>query len=240
MISDSDYAIPTDVTQKKLLEFGDFMMPHLIYSLLQSKVAEPDRILDVDYLQDLWISGAVTDAVYRVVPINILDKEFIDSAKEALDKDRKLAAIILIATAIEHRINVFYRLFLGARLPDHMITDIIRSSFHAKSNWLMILASEVEIPENLNKRLKLLIDTRNSIIHYKAIPDWPKPASIQDSFEKQLQEVVSKNLLGLPDELQVFLDSVVDKNDPYRKMALDAWEAFKKEIRKRRQAEEET
>lgn len=240
MIDDSDEPTPTDAVQQKLLELGDFMMPHLIYYLLQSKKAEPNKIFDVDYLHTLWKSGAIADAVYHVSPIDILGEEFIDSARDALNKDRRLTAVILIATAIEHKINVFYRFSLSTKLPEHMVTDIIRSSFYAKSNWLMLLTNEVEIPEDLNKRLRLLMETRNSIVHYKANSDWPKPTLLQNNFERQLQEIISDNLLELPNELEVFLDSVVDKNDPYRKMAFNAWETFKVETRRRQQAERET
>lgn len=109
----------------------------------------------------------------RKITIQIsLHEQFSNEAFRLWDEGKKYPAIVLFATAAEQVINTYYRhAFLASGLSHEEITAVIRSqSIDAKLSWLMKLATKTLFPQALGKRLRIVFEIRNSIVHYKAVP----------------------------------------------------------------------
>jgi hypothetical protein len=81
--------------------------------------------------------------------------------------------LVLIATVIEHQLNIVYREALSEHdnLDDDSITKIIRNNtLSDKTGWLFNLILRNEMDYNLQKELFKLAELRNQIVHYKAFP----------------------------------------------------------------------
>lgn len=197
-------------------------LPAMIENLLRRGMLDRDRLSDLAYVHSVIKQNS--EIILDSYSVTRIDDEFIESAQEALAQGRKLAALVLIATSIEHIINLFYRQVLETKLGDDVITEVIRNSIHAKLGWISSLITTRQIPPQLVIRIKSLMDLRNTIVHYKA-----EPAHIDDDkrgsynfINYQINNIDFVELFALPSELETELDKIIEEMIPERKIAREA------------------
>jgi hypothetical protein len=105
------------------------------------------------------------------------------------------------------------------KFTDEDITKVIKNNnFEDKTGWLMSLVFKTELEQNLKRNIKKLIDIRNAIIHYKAVP-FTLSDTIDDckdshsSIENQIKNL-DFDILSIPDELDEALNAQLIKLNP--------------------------
>jgi hypothetical protein len=139
-----------------------------------------------------------------------LDDQFLESAKEAAQLGRIPVAVVLVATAIEHRLNIFYRDVLEdySGLSINETTEAIRSNAATKLGWLFHLVTSKEIPDELFRQIKQVFDLRNAFVHYKSIMvSWNEKEKSAELIEK-VNEIGLQNILDLPDKVEEELATI--------------------------------
>jgi hypothetical protein len=146
------------------------LMPTIIFSLLSAQKIDKNRTADPEYLWSVVLDNGNMFNDWHAV--HAIDEEYVVAAKEAAGVGRILVAVVLIATAVEHKINVFFRMLLHEKcgLDCDEVTQAIRTNLESKIGWLFLLASGEEFPDELRKRIHQLQQWRNSLVHYKAVP----------------------------------------------------------------------
>ncbi|VVB72285.1 Uncharacterised protein [uncultured archaeon] len=132
-----------------------------------------------------------------------------------------MVAVVLIVTAIEQLMNVYYRNVLELRgLPQEDITKIIRRcNVDVKIDWLITLVLGHELPKDLKKSITDLVELRNSIVHYKAIPG-PLEGD-EDSATRILARIENLGFdpLEIPLKLERTLENILEETNPDYKMS---------------------
>jgi len=148
------------------------VLPAMICNLLEDGTLDSARVSDRDYV---W--AVLQKEVHSLLEVmgdvgGSITHDIDRSARDLLGANKHEAAVILFATAIEHRLNIFYRLSLAfSGLSDEQITEIIRTTnLNAKTGWLLFLVAKYELKEDLRKQLVELIELRNQLVHFKAVP----------------------------------------------------------------------
>lgn len=206
-------------------------IPSILIQLLMHRNIDKEKISDSEYL---WSkvkderSNLASDIFYIVV----FHEQFLEVAKKSLDEGKNEVAIVLIATAIEHVLNINYRQIMKFRgFSDEDITKIIKNNnFEDKIGWLMSLIFEKDLGPELRKNINKIIEIRNAIIHYKASPFKlsDKIESITDShsiIEKQI-EILDFDILSIPDELDEALNALFIELNPELKLVTEMMEVM--------------
>jgi uncharacterized protein YutE (UPF0331/DUF86 family) len=149
------------------------------------------------------------------------DNQLIEAARDAIKQERIPVAIILVATSIEHVVNIFYREILEKRykLSSDEATDAIRSNFQTKLSWLLKILSNHEISEELRKRVKQIIDLRNALVHYKALGSRFDEVDKVDSLVEQAKKIGLEVILNTPSDLESELASMLEAIFPEYELA---------------------
>ena len=145
-----------------------------------------------------------------------IHEDFAESAEDAIAADRPEVAVVLVATAVEHILNEFYREVLAPRLSDEVITEVLRSKLHVKLGWLMTLAVGRSIPSGLGNRIKRLADLRNAFVHHKCVPfklGNPVGESYYHRLVKQVRDLGLESLHSIPRDLQNELEAILEEVD---------------------------
>ncbi len=153
--------------------FRENILPNLVRHLIVDGLLDTNRLSDKNYIASVirFHSKELIDDL----PINVvIEDEFLESARDAIAADRPAVAIVMIATSIEHKLNIFYRnAFIEneSNLDNNVITNIIRSnSLSDKTGWLFSFVLHRKMDSDLQKTILELAELRNQIVHYKAIP----------------------------------------------------------------------
>jgi len=152
--------------------FAEKLLPVLIRKLIIAGMLDTAKLSEADYI--LSVVKSHPEFVKDLAFIVSIDDDFLESARDAIAVNRPEVAIILIATIVEHQLNMFYREALNEHdgLDDESITKIIRSnSLSDKTSWLFKLVLRDEMDGNLQRKLLNLSELRNQIVHYKAAPE---------------------------------------------------------------------
>jgi hypothetical protein len=150
----------------------DHFLPALIRILIAKKILDVNRLSEGDYI--LSVIKENTEFIDDIRFIVSIDEDFIESARDAIAIHRPEVAIVLIATVIEHQLNILYREALSEHenLDDDSTTKIIRNNtLSDKISWLFNLVLRDKMDHDLQKELLNLAELRNQIVHYKAVPE---------------------------------------------------------------------
>lgn len=194
-------------------------VPGILIQLLLNGMIDKSKISDPDYL---WskVMDDKSDILRDIFYIINAHRDFLEVAKIALDTNKQMVAVVLISTAIEHILNGHYRYFMRlSRFNDDDITKVIKNNnFDDKTGWLMTLIFKTELERNLKRNIKNLIDIRNAIIHYKAVP-FTLDDAIDDSIDshsiiKNQIKNLDFDMLAIPEELEEALSDQLIKLNP--------------------------
>jgi hypothetical protein len=192
-------------------------VPGILIQLLLNGMIDKSKISDPDYLWSKVINdmGEILGDIFYIVNAH---KDFLEIAKIAIDTNKQMVAVVLISTTVEHILNCHYRYFMRlSGFTDEDITKIIKNNnFDDKTGWLMTLIFKTELEPNLKRNIKNLIDIRNAIIHYKAVPFKLDDAIRTDShsiIENQIKNL-DFDMLAIPEELEEALNAQLIKLNP--------------------------
>jgi hypothetical protein len=198
-----------------------FEESHLIYvveKLLHDGILERGRLADHEYV---W-SKVRTNSVSILEEMGVIAEPYADLvnfARTAIENGKREAAILLIATAIEQRLNVFYRYALIARnlltnlLTEDEICDIIRSNLPPKTSWLLALISGHRLSDEIRTQITTVSEIRNQIVHFKAAPSERLKDDLKGShnlLRQRLEKIDYEGLLQLPERLSQELDEILE------------------------------
>jgi hypothetical protein len=193
----------TDKDEAKEL-FRD-IAPSIIIQLILKGEIEKSKIHDREYILSKIRGGKLNRDTFFIVSIH---DDFLEFARNAIESDNQMIAIVLVATAIEHLLNIYYRqVMLVGGISGEDITKIIRASnFEAKMGWLMSIIFKIELEQELKRKIMRVIELRNSIVHYKAVPfmlddDIEDPTDSHSSIEDQMNKL-DFDILEIPHELE--------------------------------------
>ena len=199
----------------------------ILARLFLKQEIDETRTDDLEYVWSLVIQNL--DSLEEIPFIrHRLDDEFLESAKEAAEAGRVSVVVVLVATVIEHRLNVFYRDILEdySGLSINEATEAIRSNVSTKLGWLFHAITRDQISEDLAKQIKQVFDLRNAFVHFKSIM---VPLGEKDKSEelvKKVNDIGLENILNLPDKLDDELDEKVAKLLPAYEKAYNLAEAL--------------
>ena len=185
-VKENEFLEMTESEKQSFL--AESVIQPIILSMISNEIIDPSKIDDVEYLRAV-IFRNLRKTIKSMNLITEIEDDFILMAEVAIEKGKYLPAIVLIATAIEHKINIFYRsVLVYDGISNDEITSIIRRlDFNSKITWLLKLSIGIEIPDEIKKEIFSVIELRNSIVHYKAIPSSIDEVSEKDSYAKILE-----------------------------------------------------
>jgi hypothetical protein len=189
-------------------------------------IIDSERVDDIDYLRSVILEN-FDEIVPDVEMLTAIHNNFLDVAEYAIDADKPAVAVVLVATAIEHILNLHYRdLLMRKGMDQKEVKSVIRSTrMEAKTGWLMALAGFPPLPTDLRKRILDLATLRNCIVHYKAKPT--RLGSFEEGWDRlkqQLEDLDLDDVLDIPDELEQVLSSALIKLDPNLQLAVRVYE----------------
>jgi hypothetical protein len=197
--------------------FSLALLPSVLATLLEEgKIAE-DRLDEPGYLKSIL---AANPEIFQGLALceKIYD-DFTDFARIALEEGRTSVAVVLVATAMEHILNWFYRDVLESEggLTSKEATEVIRSNINTKIGWLLILVTRYELPDDIRSKLAKIFDLRNSLVHYKIEPvAWRDvlEGDSNKSLRSRLQEFEEENFIEMPLQLSRALEALLEKMRP--------------------------
>lgn len=81
-------------------------MPSILRELLNQKRIDPEKRYDPSYLWNEVLNNKNIFADFKVA--TQIHDEFIEVAEYAIENNKPLVAITLLATAVEHLLNLYY------------------------------------------------------------------------------------------------------------------------------------
>jgi len=216
--------------EKNIIEMVD-----IIRVLLAKNLIDKDKLTEKEYVfQVIKTNQEIFDEVNILLRLH---DDFVESAREALAVNRPEVAVVLIATAIEQITNLFYREVLeeDRRFTQDEITEIIRTTnINAKISWLLGLVADFVLdvlPEDsLQKDILKLMELRNQIVHYKAVPLLiSKGQPSEFPIKQRIREYGYEKMLEIPNQLSESLDVALHNfrvNDPEYLALWKAVESF--------------
>jgi hypothetical protein len=222
-VSDEDLTKRLGITLEELTQWRDSIAEHsvpiVLRTMLNRGLIDLDRTHDERYLWHVVMANLRDMLPYFQAVVEI-QYDFLEVAQQAMDAGKPMVAVVLVATAVEQLINMYYRDLLCARgLPEPEITEIIRSNIDPKLGWLFSLTGHFEFPGDLKKRIRALMSLRNEIIHYKAVPFSPVA---DDNSHRHIEEQIRSIrgvLLSIPSELEDTFDVALEKVIPNCRLA---------------------
>jgi hypothetical protein len=189
--------------------------------LIDSGELDLDIAQDLQYLHDL-VWAKLDDVIPEMNLTLLVHVDFIEVATHAVDANKPQVALVLIATAIEQILNAGTRWLLeeSKGLSTRQATEVIRrTNIHAKLTWLSELIAPHPLDENLRRRILWIMQIRNAIVHYKAVPFRIDETSTWDEFGARLGQLDFVDLMEIPGRLEMFFESAREETDPTRTLA---------------------
>jgi hypothetical protein len=211
----------------ELREWHEDLLEATMYPILLKMLN--NNLIDLEKADDpMYLWGVAGEKMLEITPefFILLHKDFLEVAQYCVENDKQPTAIILVATAIEHVTNIFYRSLLSHKgLPDAQITEIVkRNNIEAKLGWLLTVTSNATLPDYLLNNIKEIIELRNALVHYKAIPEkWDVKSGSWENIKPKIDKIDYEQLLDIPDELDYALMEILEDIDPSRKIARKLW-----------------
>lgn len=203
--------IAEEMGAERVVDLLKDILPSLLHTLMQQGKLDPDKLDDTLYVWTVVRNNE--DAVKNLRASWRVDEDFMKSAQEAIVAERYAVAVVLIAIVIEHRINMFYRDVLEneANLSSETVKEILRSNMNTKLGWLLPLSTKKDLPIELRRSIRQIIDWRNAFIHYKAemtllddLADHPYMSLVQ-----QAKDFGLENIMKIPDQLEEALNDIM-------------------------------
>jgi hypothetical protein len=204
------------ISPKERKEILRRTLPPIVEMLLRQEKIDKERLKDKEYLMDIIHENS--EMVEDLRGYTTLDDGFLQTAIDSVNSGKLLVPIVLVATAIEHQFNMFYRDILEAisGLDEQEATEAIRSNLHVKTGWLMKLATGQGLSKELKNQIKQISDLRNAIVHYKA-----RSAHIDDDenneynkIKKRAVEIGMETILDTPSRLKTELNEITKSIAP--------------------------
>jgi len=187
----------------------------ILSRLFLNNAIDESRTDDLKYIWELVIQNLY---VLESLPMirGRFDEELLETAREAAQADKIPVVVILIATVIEHRLNIFYRDVLEdySGLSSSEATEAIRSNVSVKLGWLFHLTTRGHISDELTKQIKQIFDLRNAFVHYKSTMVTLNETNKTTELIDRVKDIGLENILGLPDKIDEELAKVVQKLVP--------------------------
>jgi len=185
-------------------EFLKSTFPWMVLNLVKSGKFSQEDLKSPKKLYEIFVEN-MEDCVQNLEVSIGVSEEFVKWCQKALDEGDHHVAIVLIAVAFEQELNICYRfLFRRQGMSDDEISRIIKShNIESKLTWLLKLAAQTELDSELKKKIKLIFDIRNAIIHYKGIPS--RPDQDTGSFEKIELEIRNAEKMNMVEILNSFV-----------------------------------
>ncbi len=202
-----------------------FFFPTILATLLENKLIDESKLSDHEYV---WSKiKEHSEMLVNIPMIEWFEEDFLDTVREAIAAKRYEVAIVLVATVIEHHLNVFYRQALDANklLITDEVTEIIRrANFRDKTGWLLLLVAKHQMSSELQEQIQQLTELRNQIVHFKAVPDsgaHDNTGGSHNLIKNRIRELNFDQVLTIPEQLSNFLDealkSVREESPIYRR-----------------------
>jgi len=203
------------------------VMPGIIESLLLSNELDKTRVDDIEYVWSVVIENL--DLIEFVHRSSRIDQEIIESAKDAANLGRICVTVILIATALEHSLNLFYRDVLQKRfeLSSDDATEAIRSNLSTKLGWLLQIVTKSGLSAELCKRIRKIADLRNAFVHYKATPVSIDETDQLETLINQVHSIGIDIILDTPSVLERELSTLHETLIPENALAVRIAEKMK-------------
>ena len=213
--------VSPDVTK----QLREMMFPQILYSLLKTGDLDRERLDDYEYVWsiiDSHLDSMITNEMKVIVH---LEGGFLEFARHAFVANKPEVAIVLVATAIEHTVNAFFRDLLDLQqIPEYLIVEILKNNnIRDKLGWLLFLLTRQEIRQGLRNRILHLFDVRNAIVHMKfrsrelgTIKSGELRYPISDVRDMDIDEVVS-----LVSDVEQELNNIHKAIDPDLRLAED-------------------
>jgi hypothetical protein len=152
------------------IEFLPPNMPHYIKLLLENKLIDLERASDPKYLRSILhnnIDFILSQFVGDKFGLR-LDGSFLKNAKCAAENDDREVAIVLIATVIEHILNMYLNDMLEDRglSADDAEKAIGNRNIDDKTGWLIKILGN-EFPDGLKRQILKIANLRSAIVHFK-------------------------------------------------------------------------
>jgi hypothetical protein len=208
--------------------------PSLLRIAINSELIDINRLSEADYIISVMRDNFNLIIENLAIHDNV-NNDFLLSAHDAISANRLEVAVILLATWVENRLNLFYS---EALLEHEFGFDdskklISTNNLDNKVGSLFTLVSKLEMDSNLRKRILSLADLRNQIVHNKAKPELAngKSASSRTKIREQVKQInfaeVFETIEWLSKTLDDALINVVSDKDDY-KFAQEAFNTLKK------------
>ena len=209
-----------ELDSESIHDFARNVSTVILFDLIRENKVDLERCSDREY-----VVKSVIDNIPENLPtvIDTSDRT-IESAKSVVKSD-KWSALILACAAIEHEFNIYYQNFLGLRdFSDKDAKEIIRSTnFHIKTTWLMKLTTDRELPQDIIDAIKLYVELRNRVVHYKAGSEdfLDKDShSEADIIDKEIEDKIDfEELFSFIIKLQNSLEDILEDMSPEYKKA---------------------
>ena len=203
--------------------FKKYMLPTLVRNLIIAGMLDTSRLSDKKYI---W--SVIRDNPEFINNFGVyveIGDSFLQSARDAIALERPEVAIILLATSIEHKLNIFYRKYHESKgdLDKNKITNVIRNKkIPAKISGLFAV-TQGKMDKDLRKSIIKVVELRNDVVHYKVEPSESFDDENTGSHNKILKELenldfdeVFKSIERLSDVLENELLNLWLSQDNYK------------------------
>jgi hypothetical protein len=171
-----------------------------------------------------------------MISFDQVNDDFLLSAHDAISANRLEVAVILLATWVENRLNLFYSetLIMEHKFDFNESKKVIATNnLDNKVGFLFTLVSKLEMDSDLRKRILSLADLRNQIVHNKAQPETfnGKIISSHTKIREQVKQInfdeIFETVEWLSKTLEDALINIESDKDDYR-FAQEALNTLKK------------
>lgn len=171
--------------------FKKYMLPTLVRNLIIAGMLDTNKLSDKEYI---WSVIREHPEFVNNFGVSIrIEDSFLQSARDAIALDRPEVAIVLLATFIEHKLNIFYRdTYFESKsdLDNNEITNIIRrNNIYQKTGSLFSNVLQRKMDSDLQKSILRVADLRNQVVHYKVEPSESLDDENTGSHNKILKEL---------------------------------------------------
>lgn len=171
--------------------FKKYMLPTLVRNLIIAGMLDTNKLSDKEYI---WSVIREHPEFVNNFGVSIrIEDSFLQSARDAIALDRPEVAIVLLATFIEHKLNIFYRdTYFESKsdLDNNEITNIIRrNNIYQKTGSLFSNVLQRKMDSDLQKSIRRVADLRNQVVHYKVEPSESLDDENTGSHNKILKEL---------------------------------------------------
>ncbi|PZO39865.1 MAG: hypothetical protein DCF19_13345 [Pseudanabaena frigida] len=202
---------------------------------ISSGLININRLSEADYIFSVMLDN-INSITERIVSFDKVNDDFLSSAHDAIAANRLEVAVILLATWVENRLNLFYSETL---IIDHNFDFneskkvIATNNLDNKVGFLFTLVSKLEMDSDLRKRILSLADLRNQIVHNKAQPNRVNGEIVSSGIKirQQVEQInfaeIFETIEWLSKTLEDALINFESGKDDY-KFAQEAFDTLKK------------